>query len=225
VSGQVIPSSEEPVSYCDQHPGEQNRLYCYDCKAVICPKCVGKHVQHKLADISESADKFKEELKDDVEKVSVRVKEVESKIKQYKIDAKSFIDKVASTESEISEKYDQLISLIQSHKSNLMEELKSFKDNILKKIETEKDEIERQFVIAESFKIYCQEMIKKGTACDISRMAHDLHARAEELVKTQDEPDCHQLSGVEITFKLSVVTTDSVKNYIGELGLQGPIPN
>jgi len=54
-------------------------------------------------------------------------------------------------------------------------------------------------------------------------MAHDLHARAEELVKTQDEPDCHQLKGVEIRFKPSVVTTDSVKNYIGQLALQGKI--
>jgi len=61
-------------------------------------------------------------------------------------------------------------------------------------------------------------MINKGTACDISRMAHDLHARAEEFVKTQeDEPDCHQLSGVEITFKPSVVTKDGAMNIVGKL--------
>jgi len=78
--------------------------------------------------------------------------------------------------------------------------LNSFKDKIVKEMANKKDEMERQFVITESFKRYCPEMINKGSACDISCMAHDLHARAEELVKTQDEPDCHQLGGVEITF-------------------------
>jgi len=98
-----------------------------------------------------------------------------------------------------------------------MEELNSFKDKLLKEIANKKDEMERQFVITESFKRYCQEIINKVTACDISRMANDLHTRAEELVKTQPEPHCHQLSGVEMTFKPFFVTTDSVKNYLGEL--------
>jgi len=102
-----------------------------------------------------------------------------------------------------------------------MKELNSIRNNILKKVEIEKDDLERQFVITESFKRYSQEMINKGIACDISRVAHDLHARAEELVKTQDEPDCHQLSGVEVTFKPSVVSSDSGKNFIGELVFKG----
>ena len=57
--------------------------------------------------------------------------------------------------------------------------------------------------------------------CDVSRTVHDLHARAEELLKTEDESDCHQLSEVEITSKPSDVTTDSVKNLIGRLVLLG----
>jgi len=56
VSNADIPSSEErsklAVSYCDQHPGEQTRLYCYDCKMVMCHKCVNKHIQHKLSAVN-----------------------------------------------------------------------------------------------------------------------------------------------------------------------------
>jgi len=225
VSSADIPSSKEKsklaVSYCDQHTDEQNRLYCYDCKMVMCHKCVNKHNQHKLSDVNESAETLLKQLKVDVHKVSANALYKLEKIKQIETDTKSFMVRIASTESEISQKNDQLISLIQSHQSQLMEELNSFKDKILKGMRNEKDEMERQFVITERFKKNCQEMINKGTACDISLMAHDLHARAEELVKTQNEPDCHQLSGVEITFKPSVVTTGSVKNYIGELVLYG----
>jgi len=163
------------------------------------------------------------QCKNDVDNVSECAFHNQDKIKQLETATKSFMEKVASTESELSQKYDQLVSLIQTERNQLMEELNSFKARILKKMEVEKDEMERQFVITESFKRYCQELINKGTACDISRMAHDLHARAEELVKTQDEPDCHQLSEVEIMFKPSVALTSSISNYMGELILRGQI--
>jgi len=101
-----------------------------------------------------------------------------------------------------------------------VEDLNSFKDKNITIMETELDKIKRQFVITDSIKNNCQEMINKGTACDISRMAHDLHGRAEELVKTQHE---HQLSGVEITFTPSLPTAGSGKNLIGELVLKGRI--
>jgi len=58
-----IPSAEDQiklaVTYCDLHPGEQNRFYCYDCKMVICCKCfVDKDPDHKLIDVNKSAEKF-----------------------------------------------------------------------------------------------------------------------------------------------------------------------
>jgi len=103
----------------------------------------------------------------------------------------------------------------------LIKELHLFKDKMLKYVETEKDERERQFVIIESFKRYCQETMNKGSACDISRTAHDLHARAEELVKTQDEPRCQKLSGVKIMLEPTALTTERVINLIGKLVLKG----
>jgi len=90
---------------------------------------------------------------------------------------------------------------------------------MLKKIETEKDEIERQCVITESFKRYCQEIITKGTACDISRMGHSLHARAEELVKTQ--ADCCDMSGIVVILIPFLTATQGVYNFIGEIVLKG----
>jgi len=189
----------------------------------MCNKCISKHTKHELIDVSEAAETFRKQLKCDIEKVSACSSQTHDKVNQLETDRNSFIKKVMLTQSEISKKYDQVISLLQLEQSQLMEELNSFKDKILKKIATKESEMERQFVITESFKRYCQEMINKGTACDVSRMVHDLHARAEELVKTQDEPDCHQVTGVEITFKPSSMTIDSIKNLIGNLVFEGQI--
>jgi len=222
-----LPSLEERIKlvtgYCDQHPGEMERFCCTDCKLVMCYKCFEeKHSDHKWMDVTKAAEKFREQLKDDIEKVAARSLKNNKKTEQLKRDMQAFMEKVTSTENEISNKYDQLVSLIQSHKSELMEELNMFKDKIVKRMETENDEFERQFVITESFKRYCLEMINKGYACHIARTAHDLHARAEELVKTQVETDCQEFSAAEICFKPFIETTaGAVKNFIGELFLKG----
>jgi len=221
-----IPSLEERLklvaSYCDQHPDKKERFYCTDCKLIMCYKCFEeKHSDHKWMDVTKAAEKFREQLKVDVDKVAVCALNNNKKTEQLKRDMQAFMEKVASTQNEISNKYDQLVSLIQSRKSELMEELDLFKDKIVKRMETENDEFERQFVITESFSRYCLEMINKGSASHIARTAHDLHARAEELVKTQDEMDCQEFSGAEISFKPFIETTGGLNNFIGELILKG----
>jgi len=160
-------------------------------------------------------------MKSDIERVSAYALHNQQNLLLLETDKESFKNKVASTQIEISQKYNQLISLIKSHQSQLIEELHLFRDKMLKHVETEKDEIERQLVITESFKRYCEEMMSKGSACDISRAAYDLHTRAEELVKTEDEPNCQKLMEVEIMFEPTALTTASVNNFIGELVLIG----
>jgi len=121
VRNEDIQSSKEQIklagSYCDQHPEEQNRLYCYDCNTVMCLRCVSKHSQHKLADVSESAEKFSEQMKTDIDKVSACALRNQQKLLLLETDTESFKKKVASTQSKISQKYGQLISLIVTGKS------------------------------------------------------------------------------------------------------------
>jgi len=64
-------------------------------------------------------------------------------------------------------------------------------------------------------------MMNRGSPCDISRTAHDLHARAEELVKTQDKSDSQKLGEIDITFESSSFPVDIVKIFIGKLVLKG----
>ena len=63
------PRSAEQVkvsgSYCEQHPGKQYILYCYDCKTVTCQDCVGNHNKHLLTNINESQKKFCDQLNDE----------------------------------------------------------------------------------------------------------------------------------------------------------------
>jgi len=73
----------------------------------------------------------------------------------------------------------------------------------------------------DNFKRYCQEMKDNGSACDISRSASDLHARAEELVKIQEEYSGCRLCDVAIVFTPSHTMAAKAINQIGKLTFAG----
>jgi len=215
-SHQVVPMKEiasledrikMTIKYCQEHPDRPVELYCYDCKTITCVTCyVENHNKHECADIKKSAEKFNEQLKEDISNVSTCVVRSRTNVEEIEENKKKFVEKVKATQAEISK---------------LMEELSAYKIIGLKKIECKKDEMEHQIVIMESFIRYCQEMKDKGTACDISRAANDLHARAEELVKIESEKSNFESCKVEMTFRSKFAEKASENNYIGELFLDG----
>jgi len=195
------------VTYCQVHPDRPVELYCYDCKVITCVTCyVENHNKHECADIKKSAEKFNEQLILDISKVSTCVVRSWSKVEEMEANVKSFVEKVEATEVEIAK---------------LIEELNSFKMEGRKKLECKKHEVEHQIVIMESFIRYCQEMKDKGTACDISRAANDLHTRAEELLKTENKKNRLKLCEVNLNFCSKFAEKASVNNFIGGLFLDG----
>jgi len=131
------------------------------------------------------------------------------------------MEQVVETEIKISKAYDRMLCFIGSHRARLMKELYSFRDERQKEIETRNEEAERQFLIKNSFTSYCKEMKEKGSACDISRAANDLHARTVELVKTNVKLDKFPQSKINIIFTPSLMTFDDVEDLIGKLYFKG----
>ena len=73
-------------------------------------------------------------------------------------------------------------------------------------------------MLVESFKKYCEEMKEKGTACDISRAANDLHTRSTELVKQHEHYNRQRVEQTEqLKFTPSSAATGTVSNLIGTI--------
>jgi hypothetical protein len=57
-------------SYCDKHPEEALKLYCFDCQAAICFMCfVEEHKSHKCSDVNKVAGEFRQQMTHDVGKM------------------------------------------------------------------------------------------------------------------------------------------------------------
>jgi len=186
---------------------------------------VETHNKHECCDIKKSAEKFGEQLKKDIEKLTTLTKQGHRKMDEIEHNKKNFLEKIVTAEKQISHKYDQVMSLVQSNRSQIMHELSKFKDKRLKEVENRRKEVEYKLVTAESFSRHCQKMKDKGSACDISCAAKNLHTRAEELVKIQE---VQELVGIWKPFRVNLVFTpsqntinDVVENMLGKLTFNG----
>lgn len=59
-------------------------------------------------------------------------------------------------------------------------------------------------------------MREKGSACDISRAANSLHARADELVQAHEEHTATEFPEVDVAFTPSNAPNNA-NNWIGQL--------
>ena len=168
-----------------------------------------------------SPENVRKQLDDDIEKVTSCAQQSRDNLQQLDRDSEGFLENLAATPQAISAAYDKLKSLLDSHLSQLIEELNAIKTKRLKEIECKRDEFERQCMVVESFKKCSEEMKEKGTACDISRAANDLHTRSAELVKAQQQYNRQQLDRVELTFTPSCKIGSDTSSLIGEVRYEG----
>lgn len=72
--------------------------------------------------------------------------------------------------------------MVVRHKNKLLGELDALKLSRFDEIDSAQLEIEHHSATIEGFKKYVDEVIEKGTDCDIARTASSLHSRTDELL-------------------------------------------
>jgi len=207
------------LSTCDKHVDKYLEIYCFDCKLAICMMCyINAHYKHKCSDMNETAAEFRERMTNDVDKIAACVDKRREMITMIESQKSDFNEKLTKAGVEISEKAEQLKQMIDDHKEKLMSELSVMKQKRMKEIESLREEIERQLLSMETYKKYVDEVRQKGTACDIARAASDLHNRADELLKFDViERTLNDLGHADVMFSSSNFVTDDANKTLGQL--------
>ena len=207
-----------PPTFCDQHDDEKLKLYCFNCKLVICVMCyLELHSSHTCSDINKVDDDLRKQMASDVENIAAAGQKWREMLESLEKEKNDFSEQVTKSMAEISEKVGQLKRMIDVHGEKLMTELSSMKQQRMKEIESLREEIERQLLSMESYKKCVDEVRQKGTACDIARAASGLHDRADELL-TFDVTE-RKLGHADVTFTSSNFVIDDVNKTLGQLHL------
>jgi len=212
--------AQYPPANCDKHVDEGMKIYCHDCRLVICTICcVTDHNSHKCSNINELVDEFRQQMKTSVIGVADDVDKCQQKLQQLTTEKKDFHEQICKSEEEIREKTNQLKQMIDRHEKLVLDELKSINVKRTKEIEAAYEVVECQLAAMESYKKYVHKILEKGTACDIARAANGLHDRAEELALMSDvtQRTVADLGNAVVTFKSSNLIADDAKKTLGEL--------
>jgi len=207
-----------PENACDKHSDENLKIYCFDCKVAVCMMCyIKSHNSHKCSDIKEVAEDLSKEMSANAEDLTAKVAECKTVLKSIEENENEFCISVAETEKLICERAETLKQLIEDHKQSLLEQLSVSKDRQLKQTTNVREEIERHQIVLENFIRYSNEVKKKGTACDIAKLASELNARSKELQKF-DVYDSVDYNVTEVQFT-SPQADDDIKPVFGNLAV------
>jgi len=166
---------------------------------------------------------LKQQLTVNVLKVSGLFEATKDKLRQLVQNENSFLQQILDCERRIRDKRDELKCVIDAQYEQLVDEVKSIGETRQKEIATKRDETERQLLILDSFMKYSDELIEKGSACDISRQAPTMIDRVAEI-ETMNVKVCgERLCTVELRFTSStniLDVTDGLNNWIGTVARQ-----
>ena len=176
-------------SYCEQHAGKQLELYCFDCKTNICMKCFAvKHTQHKCREVETVAEDLVKSCKADAQQVSKRTDEFHAAVTQTDQGKSRLMRTVQNVKTSVKERGETLKRTVDRQVDSLIGQLETFERSSQKELASRKDGLELGITAMESFTAYSLELMSKGSPCDITRAASELHARADELLKTYVTP-------------------------------------
>ena len=205
-----------PVNFCDKHHGEHLKIYCIDCKVAVCTMCyITSHNSHKYSDVKDVTEDLIKQMSVNVEKLTAKVTECKTVLKNIEDNENAFCNSVAETEKMICERAEKLKQLIDDHKQSLLEQLSVSKDKQLKHTGNLCEEIEKHQIMLENFIRYSSEVKTKGTACDIAKLANELDARSKEL----QEFVIHEVFNYNVTevHFASPEAEDDIKSVYGNL--------
>jgi len=195
-------------TYCEKHEGKQIELYCYDCKLTVCQTCHSiLHSGHKCCDLKESSELFKKQLKEKQPKINSCESKCQEEVKQLEVDKSNLFEQVKTIEEAMRQRCDEVKKLVDQLHGQSLEKVSELKEAQLKLMTIRKDDIERQLTTMESFRRYSEELIDKGSSCDVSRSANDLLTRADELVLSQAAFDEGKVCPMELKYLPSKISS------------------
>jgi len=185
-------------SYCELHAGKQLELYCFDCEINVCMKCFAvEHAQHTCQDVEKVAEDLKKSFESDVQLISKRTNEYYNSVGNTNEEESKMMEAGQDVETLVKQRGEALKGTVDRQVESLLEEINTFNTASQTEVASRKERLEFGIMAMESFTAYSQELMSKGSPCDVTRAANDLRGRADELLKTYVTPADYSAPGVK----------------------------
>jgi len=172
---------------CANHKDIHATVHCYQCSISLCSLCQNSHSSHELEVLT---DDTHGQLTDSVKSLTDNLRQQldECKVKEDRIQ-KLLSDRrngVVLVEKEISDKADEMISLIQKHRNDLLNKLHSRNDQTISTLETVSGNVSSGLSAKKQALRFAEELFEKGSVEDMLLNYRMLNARVARLHDMSD---------------------------------------
>ena len=190
--GAKIPVKQAPPPKCKIHD-EQKKIYCYDCKHLICRDCLlDDHAGHKYEFVKKAAPAIKQKLAErlvPLKEVRVNLCDANKSVKSTKSDIES---QGASAVDKIEQSFQQLHDLLEQRKREMLEEASSLVKGKLDALSVQEKGIDMASGTIQSLVDFVERNIENATEEELM----DVHTQL--LNRIDEETKKHQQSSGEL---------------------------
>ncbi|KAI8506265.1 hypothetical protein Bbelb_156920 [Branchiostoma belcheri] len=183
-----VPRNFQRKAFCRKHDKQVLSFYCEPCQTLVCVDCtVADHRpsdQHNPVEIIGVAERKKQDLQELLRKVQPREKvvratlsDVETEILELPTTAEAAIEKA-------TEYFDELISLIQDRKEEVVKEIGFHRQEAGACLETEKEAMEFELTGLTIASDFCKQALEHGSDVHVIEVEGQARQRVEELLTT-----------------------------------------
>ena len=190
------------VARCAEHPDESLKIFCVDCRQVVCVLCYAEdHNTHQCKDVAKAASDFQRQLREIGAWMDVCKTGMSSALSDLEKEWLQFEDSLRDTRSKIREKGDQMKRIIDGHMMRLTQELQSLNQGKWNEYEAEKKAFNVLLSDVDHLTKYSLVLTENGSPYHIADSFHRLQAKATELNVTR--PELNGISGQRVQMQFA----------------------
>ncbi|KAL3890885.1 hypothetical protein ACJMK2_003157 [Sinanodonta woodiana] len=172
--------------FCDQHPEDEIRLFCRNCKVLICLMCKAvNHENHTSRTVADYASEMKKTLQNKKDKCSDKLRRMnDSKAMADELDRK-INDAEREEIKAVEEQHSQLKKVLEEEVANVKGRIKQVYHNLRQQIAVFKKCVEEEYLICYNAQENLQKITDQGTDIDIIKNGPNLeHIISASISKT-----------------------------------------
>ena len=177
-----IDSLKKVVLYCSLHKGKELELYCETCEELICHNCtVKKHKNHQYDLVDDTFEKHKAEMVASLEPVENQVGVVNKNLEEIEQRSAVVNEQRVTTKAEIQMLVKRLQEMLETRKTELMNQVDEYADRKVKNLATQKDEVETTQTQLVSCLSFVKESLRTGSQGEVMKIKKTVVKQVKEM--------------------------------------------
>ncbi len=204
----VIMVEEAPLQMCPDHD-EQMKIYCFDCKCLICRDCtINDHNDHNREFIKKAAPKVKTNLIDQLDPLEGLREILSHAVDEIKITKSKVKAQVGTVNAKIENLFEELQQILADRKQKLLKETADKGTQKLEHLSGQEQKLSTSCAVVQSVIDYVKQCLGHSTDSEVMSMRAEIESRIErEVAQHGKESDFYLVAEADIGVEVETETS------------------